>query len=152
MDAILAALVALMALAAAMAAVLSTLSKAAIFALLAIAPCVYRYRKRIYVIVKTLPRDLKWVPSYLLSSAAMWKLVDESQWDAILSLYFYTCLEYLLYLLLPSRVFFVHNLSFHEPDRNVNEWWTHRYAVFIIGHLTDLVRWPLNLCTFLATY
>lgn len=61
MDAILAALVALMALAAAMAAVLSTLSKAAIFALLAIAPCVYRYRKWIYVFVKTLPRDTKWV-------------------------------------------------------------------------------------------
>lgn len=61
MDALLAALVALMALAAAMAAVLSTLSKAAIFALLAIAPCVYRYRKRIYVIWMTLPRDLTWV-------------------------------------------------------------------------------------------
>lgn len=59
MDAILAALVALMALAAAMAAVLSTLSKAAIFALLAVAPCVYRYRKWIYVFVKTLPRDTK---------------------------------------------------------------------------------------------
>lgn len=59
MDALLAALVALMALAAAMAAVLSTLSKAAIFAILAIAPCVYRYRKRIYVIVKTFPRDVK---------------------------------------------------------------------------------------------
>ncbi|CAK1603333.1 unnamed protein product [Parnassius mnemosyne] len=64
MDAILAALVALMALAAAMAAVLSTLSKAAIFALLAIAPCVYRYRKRIYVIIKTLPRDLKFLWRY----------------------------------------------------------------------------------------
>ncbi|KAL0849047.1 hypothetical protein ABMA28_013410 [Loxostege sticticalis] len=64
MDAVLAALVALMALAAAMAAVLSTLSKAAIFALLAIAPCVYRYRKRIYVIVKTLPRDLKFLWRY----------------------------------------------------------------------------------------
>ncbi|XP_038222993.1 long-chain fatty acid transport protein 4-like [Zerene cesonia] len=61
MDALLAALVALMALAAAMAAVLSTLSKAAIFALLAVAPCIYRYRKRIYVIVKTLPRDLKFL-------------------------------------------------------------------------------------------
>ncbi|KAL4715147.1 hypothetical protein ACJJTC_012194 [Scirpophaga incertulas] len=64
MDAILAALVALMALAAAMAAVLSTLSKAAIFALLAIAPCLYRYRKRIYVIVKTLPRDTKFLWRY----------------------------------------------------------------------------------------
>ncbi|XP_049872983.1 long-chain fatty acid transport protein 4-like [Pectinophora gossypiella] len=64
MDALLAALVALMALAAAMAAVLSTLSKAAIFALLAIAPCVYRYRKRIYVIVKTLPRDAKFLWRY----------------------------------------------------------------------------------------
>ncbi|XP_014362762.2 long-chain fatty acid transport protein 4 [Papilio machaon] len=64
MDAILAALVALMALAAAMAAVLSTLSKAAIFALLAVAPCLYRYRKRIYVIVKTLPRDLKFLWRY----------------------------------------------------------------------------------------
>ncbi|XP_022125784.2 long-chain fatty acid transport protein 4 [Pieris rapae] len=64
MDALLAALVALMALAAAMAAVLSTLSKAAIFALLAIAPCVYRYRKKIYVIVKTLPRDLKFLWRY----------------------------------------------------------------------------------------
>ncbi|XP_073941562.1 long-chain fatty acid transport protein 4-like [Choristoneura fumiferana] len=64
MDAVLAALVALMALAAAMAAVISTLSKAAIFALLAIAPCVYRYRKRIYVIVKTLPRDLKFLWRY----------------------------------------------------------------------------------------
>ncbi|VVC90310.1 unnamed protein product [Leptidea sinapis] len=63
MDALLAALVALMAVAAAMAAVLSTLSKAAIFALLAIAPCVYRYRKRIYVIVKTLPRDTKYTTS-----------------------------------------------------------------------------------------
>ncbi|CAG9567340.1 unnamed protein product [Danaus chrysippus] len=64
MDALLAALVALMALAAAMAAVLSTLSKAAIFAILAIAPCVYRYRKRIYVIVKTLPRDAKFLWRY----------------------------------------------------------------------------------------
>ncbi|KPI93922.1 PREDICTED: long-chain fatty acid transport protein 4-like [Papilio xuthus] len=64
MDAILAALVALMALAAAMAAVLSTLSKAAIFALLAVAPCLYRYRKRIYVIIKTLPRDLKFLWRY----------------------------------------------------------------------------------------
>ncbi|XP_063838760.1 long-chain fatty acid transport protein 4-like isoform X1 [Ostrinia nubilalis] len=64
MDAVLAALVALMALAAAMAAVLSTLSKAAIFALLAIAPCVYGYRKRIYVIIKTLPRDLKFLWRY----------------------------------------------------------------------------------------
>lgn len=59
MDAILAALVALMALAAAMAAVLSTLSKAAIFVILAIAPCVYRYRRHIYVFIKTLPRDSK---------------------------------------------------------------------------------------------
>ncbi|CAG9784543.1 unnamed protein product [Diatraea saccharalis] len=64
MDAVLAALVALMALAAAMAAVLSTLSKAAIFALLAIAPCLYRYRKRIYVILKTLPRDTKFLWRY----------------------------------------------------------------------------------------
>ncbi|XP_034828224.1 long-chain fatty acid transport protein 4-like [Maniola hyperantus] len=64
MDALLAALVALMALAAAMAAVLSTLSKAAILAILAIAPCVYRYRKRIYVIVKTLPRDTKFLWRY----------------------------------------------------------------------------------------
>ncbi|XP_046961358.1 long-chain fatty acid transport protein 4-like [Vanessa cardui] len=64
MDALLAALVALMALAAAMAAVLSTLSKAAIFAILAVAPCVYRYRKRIYVIVKTLPRDFKFLWRY----------------------------------------------------------------------------------------
>ncbi|CAH2238078.1 jg18461 [Pararge aegeria aegeria] len=64
MDALLAALVALMALAAAMAAVLSTLSKAAIFAILAIAPCIYRYRKRIYVIVKTLPRDTKFLWRY----------------------------------------------------------------------------------------
>ncbi|XP_072936406.1 long-chain fatty acid transport protein 4-like [Epargyreus clarus] len=64
MDAILAALVALMALAAAMAAVLSTLSKAAIFALFAIAPCIYRYRKCIYVIVKTLPRDTLFLYRY----------------------------------------------------------------------------------------
>ncbi|CAH0726567.1 unnamed protein product, partial [Brenthis ino] len=64
MDALLAALVALMALAAAMAAVLSTLSKAAIFAILAVAPCIYRYRKRIYVIVKTLPRDVKFLWRY----------------------------------------------------------------------------------------
>ncbi|KAI5635961.1 AMP-binding enzyme domain-containing protein [Phthorimaea operculella] len=64
MDALLAALVALMAVAAAMAAVLSTLSKAAIFALLAVAPCVYRYRKRIYVIIKTLPRDTKFLWRY----------------------------------------------------------------------------------------
>lgn len=59
MDAILAALVALMALAAAMTAVLSTFSKAAIFAILAIAPCLYRYRRRLYIIIKTLPRDVK---------------------------------------------------------------------------------------------
>ncbi|GBP23083.1 hypothetical protein EVAR_13102_1 [Eumeta japonica] len=59
MDALLVALAALMALAAAMAAVLSTLSKAAIFAILAITPCIYRYRKRIYIIIKTLPRDTK---------------------------------------------------------------------------------------------
>lgn len=64
MDAILAALVALMGLAAAMAAVLSTLSKAAIFALLAAAPCIFRYRKRIYIIIKTLPRDTKFLWRY----------------------------------------------------------------------------------------
>ncbi|XP_063376171.1 long-chain fatty acid transport protein 4-like [Cydia fagiglandana] len=78
MDAVLAALVALMALAAAMAAVLSTLSKAAIFALLAIAPCVYRYRKRIYVIVKTLPRDLKFLCRYVkgIVRQKIWGLQD----------------------------------------------------------------------------
>ncbi|PZC72568.1 hypothetical protein B5X24_HaOG210926 [Helicoverpa armigera] len=64
MDAILAALVALMALAAAMAAVLSTLSKAAIFVILAVAPCVYRYRRHIYVFIKTLPRDSKFLWRY----------------------------------------------------------------------------------------
>ncbi|CAD0196276.1 unnamed protein product [Chrysodeixis includens] len=64
MDAILAALVALMALAAAMAAVLSTLSKAAIFVILAVAPCVYRYRRHIYVFIKTLPRDTKFLWRY----------------------------------------------------------------------------------------
>lgn len=65
MDAILAALVSLMAVAAAMAAVLSTFSKAAIFALLAVAPCIYRYRRMIYVIIKTLPRDLKFLKRYI---------------------------------------------------------------------------------------
>uniref|UniRef100_A0A1L8D6D8 Very long-chain fatty acid transport protein n=1 Tax=Plutella xylostella TaxID=51655 RepID=A0A1L8D6D8_PLUXY len=64
MDALLAALVALMALAAAMATGLSTLSKAAIFALLAVAPCIYRYRKHIYILIKTLPRDLKFLWRY----------------------------------------------------------------------------------------
>ncbi|XP_037297678.1 long-chain fatty acid transport protein 4 [Manduca sexta] len=64
MDALLAALVALMAVAAAMAAVLSTLSKAAIFAILAVAPCLYRYRRQIYIIIKTLPRDLKFLWRY----------------------------------------------------------------------------------------
>ncbi|KAJ8726237.1 hypothetical protein PYW07_000935 [Mythimna separata] len=64
MDAILAALVALMALAAAMAAVLSTLSKAAIFVILAVAPCIYRYRRHIYVFIKTLPRDSKFLWRY----------------------------------------------------------------------------------------
>lgn len=64
MDAILAAIVALMALAAAMAAVLSTLSKAAVFVILAIAPCVYRYRRQIYVFIKTLPRDTKFLYRY----------------------------------------------------------------------------------------
>ncbi|KAJ0181727.1 hypothetical protein K1T71_002449 [Dendrolimus kikuchii] len=71
MDAILAALVALMALAAAMAAVLSTLSKAAIFALLAVAPCLYRYRRQIYVFIKTLPRDTKFLWRYAIGMIRM---------------------------------------------------------------------------------
>lgn len=59
MHALLALLAAVMAVSAVAAGIASAFSKAAIFALLALAPVLFRYHARLYVIFKTLPRDVK---------------------------------------------------------------------------------------------